>query len=50
MHTHIDLDEIEAKSMKLIPTPTASSLPDDCEDLVGDKGTLVVWSKTARLE
>lgn len=50
LHTHIDLDEIEARSMKLIPKPTASSLPEDCEDLIGNKGTLVVWSKTDRLE
>ena len=50
MHTFIDLDDIESKSMKYIPEPTESTLPDGCEDLVGDKGTLVVWSKTDRLE
>lgn len=50
MHTYIDLDEIESKSMKFIPEPTEASLPEDCQDLVGNKGTLVVWSKTDRLE
>lgn len=50
MHTYIDLDEIEAQEMEHIPAPHPTDLPDGCEDLVGGKGTLVVWSKTDRLE
>ncbi|OQB81217.1 MAG: hypothetical protein BWX88_04351 [Planctomycetes bacterium ADurb.Bin126] len=50
LHTYIDLEEVHAGKMKYIPTPEADSLPEDCKDLVGDKGTLVVWSKTDRLE
>lgn len=50
LHTYIDLDEIEAQKMEHIPPPQTSDLPDGCEDLVGGKGTLVVWSKTDRLE
>lgn len=50
MHTYIDLDEIEAQEMDHIPAPQPADLPDRCEDLVGGKGTLVVWSKTDRLE
>jgi hypothetical protein len=36
--------------MRHIPAPTPAELPEGCEDLVGDKGTLIVWSKTDRLE
>ena len=50
LHTYIDLDEIEAQEMEHIPAPQPTDLPDGCEDLVGAKGTLVVWSKTDRLE
>ena len=50
LHTHIDLDEIHAGTMKYIPEPQEEELPEDCTNLVGDKGTLVVWSKTDRLE
>jgi hypothetical protein len=50
MHTYIDLDEIEAQEMEHIPAPQPTDLPDGCEDLVGGKGALVVWSKTDRLE
>lgn len=48
--TYIDLDEIEAGGMRHIPPPQEAELPDGCADLVGEKGTLVVWSKTDRLE
>jgi hypothetical protein len=50
LHTHIDLEDVRELRMKCIPAPEAASLPKDCEDLVGDKGTLVIWSKTDRLE
>lgn len=36
--------------MEHIPAPHTTDLPDGCEDLVGGKGSLVVWSKTDRLE
>jgi hypothetical protein len=50
MHTYIDLDEIKDHKMETIPDPKEAKLPDDCADLVGEVGTLVVWSKTDRLE
>lgn len=50
LHTYIDLDEIKDKVMTVIPPPEETEIPRDCKDLVGDKGTLVVWSKTDRLE
>lgn len=49
LYTYIDLDEIEDRSMSEIPAPTPQALPKDCADLVGEFGTLVVWSKTDRL-
>ena len=50
LHTYIDLDEIDAGQMAVIPPPVLTEVPQDCKDLVGGKGTLVVWSKTDRLE
>lgn len=50
LHTFIDLDEIEAGSLTHIPAPEPEGLPVGCDELVGDQGTLVVWSKTDRLE
>ena len=50
LHTYIDLDEIEARKMEHIPAPEPADLPEGCDDLPGAKGTLVVWSKTDRLE
>jgi hypothetical protein len=49
LYTYIDLDEIKTGDMRFIPVPVAKDLPDDCRDLVGDHGTLVVWSKGDRL-
>src|ERR1700722_14465115 len=49
LHTYIDLDEIERGDMRHIPSPTEVDPPADCADLIGDKGTLVIWSKTDRL-
>jgi hypothetical protein len=50
LHTYIDLDEIEQGKMRHIPVPEQVDPPKDCADLIADKGTLVVWSKTDRLE
>ncbi len=50
LHTYIDLDEIKNGEMKYIPSPDQAQLPEGCADLVGEKGTLVLWSKTDRLE
>lgn len=49
LYTYIDLDEIKQGEMKLIPAPSEKELPNDCQDLVGERGTLVVWSKGDRL-
>lgn len=49
LYTYIDLDEIHGGEMQLIPEPVQKDLPADCADLVGARGTLVVWSKTDRL-
>lgn len=49
LHTYIDLDEIKEHKQEHIPQPTPVDLPRDCKDLVGERGTLVVWSKTDRL-
>ena len=50
LRTYIDLDEIENRDMQFIPEPQVAELPEDCRSLVGDHGTLVVWSKTDKLE
>jgi hypothetical protein len=50
LRTYIDLDEIESRDMQFIPEPQIAELPEDCRLLVGDHGTLVVWSKTDKLE
>lgn len=48
--TQIDLEDIE-NGQDVIPDPNELELPDDCVDLVGeDHGTLVIWSKTDRLQ
>jgi len=50
--TYIDLDEIETGVLGFIPTPQPAEIPDECSSLVDEKhsGTLVIWSKTDRLE
>ncbi len=50
LHTYIDLDEIEKRQMQHIPAPDDGGLPEEFLELMGNKGTLVVWSKTDRLE
>src|SRR5205823_4800207 len=49
LYTYIDLDEIKAGNQRYIPAPVSADLPEDCRGLVGDRGTLVVWSKTDRM-
>ncbi len=49
LYTYIDLDEIKDGQMQFIPVPEEKDVPKDCADLVGDKGTLVLWSKGDRL-
>lgn len=49
LYTYIDLDEIKDGKMRLIPVPVPMELPLDCADLVGERGTLVLWSKGDRL-
>ena len=50
--TYIDLDEIESCTLECIPAPQPAEIPEDCVGLVDAKhsGTLVVWSKTDRLQ
>jgi hypothetical protein len=48
--TYIDLDEIADHEMEFLPEPAPKELPDDCRKLVGDVGTLVIWSKCDRLQ
>jgi hypothetical protein len=50
LFTFIDLREIEA-GKNTIPIPVEAELPEDCRDLVGpDRGTLIVWSDTDKLQ
>lgn len=50
--TYIDLDEIESGALTVIPLPKPADIPADCGSLVDGKhsGTLVIWSKTDRLQ
>jgi|GEM_PF-1432346 len=48
--TYIDLEEIQGGQDE-IPLPVPAELPEDCTDLAGpEHGTLVIWSKTDRLQ
>ncbi|WP_422384235.1 ATP-binding protein [Roseibium album] len=47
LHTYIDVREIEAANMQLVPEPTHNPVPDEWREIaeqVGASGTLVVWS------
>lgn len=51
LHTYIDLDEITAGTMREVPEPTESEVPDlwkAASNRIGESGTLVVWSKVDR--
>lgn len=51
LYTYIDVDEIEAGTMKEIPEPTSRKLPPEFKDLPGStSGTLVIWRKYDRQE
>ena len=46
--TYLDLEEISAGSITVVPEPQVDGVPDDwrrLSDHVGSSGTLVVWSK-----
>ena len=49
LYTYIDLDEIKNGTMHFIPAPVPRELPADCKDVVGERGTLVLWSNADRL-
>jgi hypothetical protein len=53
LHTYLDIDEIEACTLKEVPQPKKAKLPNEWLTLirskVGDQGTLVVWSKLDRV-
>lgn len=48
LHSYLDLEEIKTQSVRHVPTPELSPLPD-CWSLysreIGDSGTLVLWQK-----
>lgn len=50
LSTYIDLDEIHTGRMRFIPAPVETQPPKECKELTSETGTLVVWSKTDRLE
>lgn len=47
--SYLDVDEIAAGEMTVVPAPTREKLPFGNEVAVPDTGTLVVWSKCDRL-
>lgn len=49
-YTYLDLDEIKARELKFLPSPTPAKPPYDIVDYVKDSGTLVVWSKYDKQE
>lgn len=53
LHTFIDIEKIRAGTMRAVPEPTASTVPQHWQDLIRDEiiehGTLVVWSEIDRV-
>ncbi|RWH61346.1 MAG: ATP-binding protein [Mesorhizobium sp.] len=48
IHTYLDLDDIEAGTMVMVPEPSHFPLPDHWRSVsedIGKSGTLVVWSE-----
>ena len=46
LYTYLDLDEVRVGSMKDIPFPVGSTVPEEYKNLINStKGTLIVWSK-----
>lgn len=49
--SYLDIDEIAAGKMLVVPAPTKARIPDECEDLVASQtGTIVLWKKCDRLD
>jgi hypothetical protein len=51
LHTYIDVDEITAGEMKVVPEPAEKKVPKiwrAAASQIGESGTLVVWSKIDR--
>lgn len=53
LHSYIDLDEIEAGELRMVPAPKPSLIPGKWsvaahEGSIGKSGTLVVWSRIDR--
>lgn len=52
-HTYLDIDEIEAETLKEVPQPKPTALPQMWVHLISgevqESGTLVVWSKLDRV-
>lgn len=53
VHTYLDVDEVLAGTLRSVPEPQASDIPDKwralIRDDVGEHGTLVVWSRIDRI-
>jgi hypothetical protein len=48
--TYIDLDEIKDEDEPSIPEPKGKDIPKEYEELIGERGTLVIWKKMDRME
>ncbi len=53
LHTYLDVDEVLAGTLRSVPVPQRSKIPDVWQELIrddiGEHGTLVVWSKIDRI-
>src|SRR5690606_9859371 len=53
LHTYIDIEKIRAGTMRVVPEPTTSTIPQHWQELIrddiGEHGTLVVWSEIDRV-
>ena len=53
LHTYLDVDEIIVGTLREVPEPTESEIPDQWRGLIRDEicshGTLVVWSRLDRV-
>jgi hypothetical protein len=52
-YTYLDVDQIETNTLKEVPEPTQSKIPDRWTDIIrdpiGEHGTLVVWTQLDRV-
>lgn len=46
--TYLDLDEIKEHESGIIPVPIHTTIPEEYAELIGDKGTLVIWKNWDR--